>query len=267
MDYTYWKKQDPSKPLYPDIEWSKPERRDQAGHLGIIGGNKLGFAGVAEAYSVVLQTGVGDVRALLPDALKRTIPTSITDCIFGPTNPSGSLSGEAINEMRAIGEWADGILCVGDAGRNSETAVLYEKFITEYQGQLTITRDAIDLIKNNAHLIVDRPNTLYIASFAQTQKLFQSVYYPKILTFSMQLAGIVEALHKFTLTYPCAIATLHRDHLIIAHGGEVITQEFDSPMRIWRGEIAARMASYWLWNRSRPLESAAAAITSAAASV
>ncbi len=267
MDYTYWKKQDPSKPLFPDIEWSKPERRDQAGKLGIIGGNKLGFAGVAEGYTIALQSGVGEVRALLPDALKRVVPTSITDCIFGPTNPSGSLSGDTIGEMRAIGEWSDGILLVGDAGRNSETAIVYEKFIGEYTGMLTITRDAIDLIKNNAHLIVDRPNTLYVASFAQTQKLFQAVYYPKMLTFSMQLALVVESLHKFTLTYPCTIVTLHRDHLIIAHSGEVITQEFDSPMRIWRGEVAARMASYWLWNQSCPLESAAAAITSTTASV
>lgn len=260
MDYTYWKKQEASKPLFPDIEWSKPERRDQAGKLGIIGGNKLGFAGVAESYGVALQTGVGAVRVLLPDALKTTIPTAITDCVFGSTNPSGGLASEAIDEMRALGGWASAILLIGDAGRNSETAVLYEKFISEYTGPLILTRDAIDLIKNDADALINRENTMIIGSFAQIQKIFQLVYYPKILTFSMQFSLFVEALHKFTITYPVIIAVLHRDQLLVAHKGEIVTAAFDNPLRIWRGETAARIASYWIWNQSRPLEAAAAAI-------
>ena len=260
MDTSYWQKQTASKPLFPDIEWSKPERRDQAGHLGIIGGNKLGFAGVAEAYSGALTSGVGQVRVLLPDVLRKTIPSQITDTVFAATNPSGSLATDALPEMRALGAWAGGVLLVGDAGRNSETAIAYERFIGEYDGQLTLTRDAIDLIKANPQLIVNRPNTLYVASFAQTQKLFQGVYYPKMLTFSMQLAQFVDALHKFTITYPLTIASLHKEHLVIAHGGQVVTQEWDSPMRIWRGETATKMASYWLWNPSKPLEACATAV-------
>ena len=74
MDFDYWQKQSPDTPLFPDIEWNKPEQRSLAGKLGIIGGNKLGFAGVAEAYSVALGNGVGQVRVLLPDVLKKTIP-------------------------------------------------------------------------------------------------------------------------------------------------------------------------------------------------
>lgn len=71
MEHTYWLTQSSDKPLFPDIAWSKPEQRSQAGHLGIIGGNKLGFAGVAEAYSVALETGVGKATVLLPDVLKK----------------------------------------------------------------------------------------------------------------------------------------------------------------------------------------------------
>ncbi len=260
--HDYWRTQTASKPLFPDIEWSKPERRDQAGRLGIIGGNKLGFAGVAAGYSTALDTGAGQVRVLLPDALRRTIPTTITDTIYADSTPSGSLARNALDEMRALGGWATGILLVGDAGRNSETAVAYEQFITDYTGPLTITRDAVDLVKNNAHLLVDRPDTLLVASFAQTQKLLQAVYYPKILTYSMQLMQLVETLHKFTITYPITIVTLHADHLVIAHGGQVVTQAWDSPMRIWRGETAARMATYWLWNQKQPLEATAMCVVS-----
>ena len=261
-DQPYWRQQSPDKPLFPDIEWNKPERRDQAGRLAIIGGNKLGFAGVAEAYSVVSAAGVGEVRALLPDALRKIVPNAITDTIFAPTNPSGSLSRDALNEMRALGQWAGGVVLIGDAGRNSETVLVYDDFIRDYTGQLTITRDAIDLVKNNASLLVERPDTLVVASFAQVQKLFQSVYYPKILTFSMHLGQLVEALHKFTITYPVHIVTLHRDTLIIASEGSVVTQAWDSPMMIWRGTTAARAAGYWLWNPGQPLGAIASSIAS-----
>jgi hypothetical protein len=247
--HPYWRKQTAGKPLFPDIEWSKPEQRTLAGKLGIIGGNKLGFAGVAESYGVALQAGVGEVRVLLPDVLRKTIPPTITDAIFGATNPSGGLARDASTEMHALGQWAGEILLVGDAGRNSETAILYENFLQDYVGPLTLTRDAIDLIKNSSQTIVDRPDTLLVASFAQLQKLFQNVYYPKILTFSMQLASLVDALHKFTITYPIGIMVLHKDYLIVAYGGDVTTTEWQNPMAIWRGSVATKAAAYWIWNR------------------
>lgn len=260
MDYSYWKKQAPGTALFPDIEWSKPEQRSQAGKLGIIGGNKLGFAGVAEAYSVATQVGVGQIRVLLPDVLKKTIPSAITDAVFGPTNPSGSLTKDAVAEMNALGEWAGSVLLIGDAGRSSETAIAYEDFLRHYQGQLVLTRDAIDLIKNSSQAIVERPHTLLVISFAQLQKLFQSVYYPKVLTFSMQLTNLVEAVHKFTITYPISIVVLHKDHLIIASDGEVVTTPWSNPMAIWRGNTAAKAACYWLWNPNKPLEAVSTSI-------
>lgn len=260
--HPYWQKQTADKPLFPDIEWSKPEQRSQAGRLGIIGGNKLGFAGVAEAYSVSLKTGVGGVKVLLPDVLKKTIPTTITDTVFAETTPSGSLSKNALPEMIALGEWASGILLIGDAGRNSETAIAYEQFIEQYKGLLTITRDAFDLIKNNPNQLAERPNTLLVLSFAQLQKLLSSVYYPKVLTFSMQLLGVVETVHKFTITYPVTLLVLHKDHLITAHSGNVTTTPWDNPMAIWRGQTATRAATYWLWSQKTPLEAVTASLIS-----
>lgn len=262
MDFSYWKRQTSETPLFPDIEWSKPEQKSQSGKLGIIGGNTLGFAGVAEAYSTALKTGAGHIRVLLPDVLKKSIGSSISDAVFAPTNPSGSLSKDAIAEMSAMGEWANSILLIGDAGRSGETAVVYEQFIQTYSGQLILTRDAIDLVKNGSEMLVERQNTVLIASFAQLQKLFQAVYYPKVLTFSMQLTNLVEALHKFTITYPVTIAVLHKDHLVVASEGQVTSQVWDNPMLIWRGSVAAKAAAYWLWTPSKPLEAITSSILS-----
>jgi hypothetical protein len=232
MQPSYWRKQTTTKPLFPDIEWNKPERRDQAGQLGIIGGNKLGFAGVAEAYSGTLAAGVGAVRTLLPDALKRNIPATITDTIFAASNPSGGLARDALIEMNALGNWANSILLIGDAGRNSETALVYDDFISGYDGPLTVTRDAVDLVKNNANLLVDRPNTLLIVSFAQLQRLFQGVYYPKILTllslsrqFINSPSPIQSPLLRSIATHSLSPATarlLHKNGVMLWQFGAVI---------------------------------------------
>lgn len=251
---SYWRKQEKTKPLFPDIEWAKPEQRAQRGRLGLVGGNKLGFVGVAEAYQTALNTGAGEVHVVLPDALKRSIPSTMANVIFAPSNPSGSLARGAINELRALGSWSTGLLLAGDAGRNSETAIVYSDLLSKYDGSLVVTRDAVDLVRNDAEAIATRPRTVLVLSFAQLQKLFRELYYPKILTFSMPLLQLVETLHKFTITYPLTIVTLHRDTLIIAHGGEVVTTDWHDPMRVWRGETAARAATYLLWTPSQPLE-------------
>lgn len=249
-------------PLFPDVEWNKPEQRSMAGRLGIVGGNKLGFAGVGEAYSIAMRAGVGEVRVLLPDILRKSVPAQITEAAFAPTNPSGGLTRDALPDMAALGAWATGILLIGDAGRNSETAILYEDFIANYAGQLTITRDAIDLLKNATSSVVERPNTLVVASFAQVQAIFKTIYYPKILTFSMQLQQLVEALHKFTITYPVTIATFHQNQLVVAHDGEVTTTPWENPMAIWRGSVAAQASAYWLWNQKKPLQAVTASLVS-----
>ena len=255
---TYWQKQTNEKPLFPEIEWNKPERRNQAGKLGIVGGNKLSFAAVAESYATANSAGAGEIRVLLPDGLRGVVPKTMTDVIFGPSTPSGGLASDSKSQLLTIGEWADTLLLIGDAGKNSQTAIIYEDLVADYNKPIVITRDAIDLLQNSFANILDNSNITLVVSFAQLQRLFRAVYYPKILTFSMQLAQFIETVHKFTITYPVTIMTFHAGNLIIARNGEVVSQVWNDPMRIWRGHTAARGASYLLWNPNRSLESLSA---------
>lgn len=258
--YPYWRQQTLQQPLFPEIEWNRPERRDQAGRLAIIGGNALGFVGAAEAYRVAIESGAGSVRVILPDALRKTVPPHMSDVLFADTNPSGGLSRGAESELRAVQQWADGLLYSGDAGKNSETASLYETMIGATDRPTVLTRDAIDLMQHAMPHALDNPHLILVASFAQVQKLFRAVYYPKLLTFRMQLSQFVEVLHKFTITYPITIAVLHAEHFVIAQSGQVVTQPWDAPLAIWRGEVAARVATYLLWSPGRPLEATCASL-------
>ena len=251
MNDKYWQQQTAGKPLFPDAEWSKPERRDLAGKLAIIGGNSQNFSGVAASHQTALNTGVGSVRVVLPDALKKTLPAAFTksiDLLFAPTNPSGGFAAESIHEWRAASGWADLVLFVGDSGANSETAALLENFLTENDtSPVVIARDAVDLIKNSAETVMNRPKTHLVVSFSQLQKLFRAVYYPRVLTFSQGVRQVAETLHKFTLTYPVTLSLWHSGNLFVANDGEVITQAFELPLRVWSGEVATRSAVWQIW--------------------
>jgi len=249
MNPDYWQKQDPDKPLFPDVLWSKPELKSTSGKLAIIGGNAHGFAAVAGGYQIALKTGVGEAQVILPDIIKPKLPPAMTDAIFAPTNPSGGLSAQALGELNAASSWANLILFIGDNGQNAETAGLFETFLTkDSETPVVITRDAVDLIKNAAETVLNRAPTHLVVSLSQLQKLFRSVYYPKVITFGQGVKQIAETLHKFTITYPCTITLWHSGNLFIASSGQVITQSFDQPMRVWSGEIATRAAAWQIWN-------------------
>ncbi len=261
MDLSYWQKQTSSSPLFPDIEWNRPERASQAGKLGIVGGNKLSFIAVAESYQLARTTGAGEARVLLPDALRKTVPSVIEDVQFGASTQSGGLGADAISELKSLANWADVLLFIGDAGKNSQTAILYEEIIKSSPKPIVLTRDAIDLVQNSFPEIIDNPKVHLVLSFAQVQRLLQSVYYPKILTFSMQLVQLVETLHKFTITYPITIVTFHNGKIILSREGEVITQDWTEPMLIWRGQVATRSACYLLWSLNQPLQAIATSLS------
>lgn len=259
VNYDYWQKQTKDAPLFPDIAWQKPEQKALAGKLVIIGGNAHGFAAVAQAYQDAMQTGVGECRVVLPDALKKQIDPSVLDCVFAPTNHSGGINKDGLPQLKAALAWSDAALFIGDAGRNSETAIVYEQLLQDFADhQSIITRDAVDLLKSDWPAMLQRPKTIFIVTLAQLQKIFQSVYYPKTVLFSMQLAQLADALHKFTVTYPGAMVVFHQNHLLVAQNGRVSSTPWEEPMLIWRGSVAAKAAVYALQNQSKIFEALSA---------
>lgn len=259
--FDYWLKQT-NEPLFPDIAWARPEQKTKAGKLAVVGGHAHSFAATAESYGTAIKTGAGQVRVIVPDSLKKLVPPQADDMLFVDSNPSGGFSKKAKPELRAASEWADGMLLIGDCGRNSETAMLYESLLKDTTSQITITRDAVDLLKNSTSAMLERKNTLLVVSIAQLQKLFQTVYYPKIITFSMQLSTLVETLHKFTMTYPVTITVLHNENLLTAHNGRVSSTPWVDAMMIWRGSVATKASVYLLWSPSKPFEAVTTSLVS-----
>jgi NAD(P)H-hydrate repair Nnr-like enzyme with NAD(P)H-hydrate dehydratase domain len=248
----YWHKQTVDKPLFPDLLWSRPENRQQAGKLLVIGGNKHGFAAAGEGYVQSLTAGVGLTRVLLPDALKSTAGKLLETVAYAPSTPSGSFAQKALAELLDQAAWADGVLLAGDLGRNSETAILLEKFVGKHHGQLTITKDAADYFTEAPKLVLERPDTLLVITMAQLQKLAAHSGFPTAFTFSMDLLQLIEASHSFTLQYPVAIIIKHLDQMIVAVKGQVSTTKLSQDLPVWRVATAARASVWWLQNPTKP---------------
>jgi hypothetical protein len=257
---TYWHKQTPDKPLFPDLLWSRPENKRLAGKLLIIGGSAHGFSAPAEAYTEATKAGIGTARVLLPDSLQKTVGRIFEAGEYAPSTPSGSFNQMALSELLAMSQWADGVLLAGDFGRNSETAILLEKFIEKYTGQLTLAQDAVDYFINNSSPILRRDKTLLVPSFSQLQKLAINARFAKAFTSNLDFLHIIEDLHEFSIEYGLNIVLEHLETIFAVTDGGVSTTK---GVKLTSGvTLAAHTATWWLQNPTRSFE----ALTSASLS-
>jgi hypothetical protein len=260
MDRTYWHKQTAEKPLFPDLLWSRPENKRQAGKLLIVGGNVHGFAAAATAYAEATKAGIGTARVLLPDSLQKTVGRILEAGEYAPSTPSGSFSQRALAELLEMAAWADGVLLAGDFGRNSETAILLEQLLAKYNGQLTLTKDAVDYFVKTPQAVRARPETTLVLSFAQLQQLASNARFKTPLTFDMDFLRLTDALHAFTTQHQPAIVTKHLQTIFVAANGEVSTTKLAEDIEIWRTPTAARVAVWWLQNPTKSFEALTVAL-------
>lgn len=246
MESEYWQKQLAGKPLFPDLLWSRPENKQYAGKLLIIGGNSGGFSQVAKAYTAALTAGIGVTKILLPDALARTVANIFSEAEFAPSNPSGGFATKALAELSDSAAWADGVLIAGDLGKNSETAILLEKFITEYKGQLTIANDGIDYFSQSAETILNRPGTTLVLTLSQLQKLAAKI--GVAITSTMTLLKLIEALHGITKSAGANVVTWHEGNILVASAGKVSTTKTTGTRLT---ELAASCSVWQLQNPAR----------------
>lgn len=255
METTYWFKQGSSGPLFPDLLWSRPENRRTRGKLLIVGGNDHGFAAVAQAYSEAQKAGIGTVRALLPDALQKTIQPFIPDALFAPSTPSGSFARAALATIVDEVNWADGVLFAGDLGRNSETAVMLENVLEKTDGQITLTQDAFNYALHAPDLALKRQHTLLVGNIGQLQKLLQATKTTIPITFDMGLLKLVDTLHHFTKDHEVTLLTKYEKDLVVARKGDVSsTKTHLDDEDFWRVRVAAHAAVWWLQNPTKPFE-------------
>lgn len=258
MSPSYWQKQSTDQPLFPDILWERPERRDLAGRLLIVGGNAHGFRNTAESYQAAIDNQIGQAKVLLPEPL-RALTNHLPDIVYGPAGATGSLSAQARDQLYALGAWAEGVLLAGDSGKNSETTILLQQFIRSYRLPIIITKDAVELLTTETKTTLSQPNLIIIPSAGQWQKLLTVCRFPLAYTHSLQLAQVVELLHQFTSQFGCSVVLLHGGQLCAAHGGQVVTTPRQDIDDLWQNQLSAKIAVFVLQNPKKVLEAIATA--------
>ena len=153
-----------------------------------------------------------------------------------------------------MADWADATMLAGNLGRNSETAILLEKFLQKYQGQLTLVQDAVDYFIKDASAVLGRPQTLLVVNMPQLQKLATQAKFSKAFTSQMDFLHIIDTLHEFTKNHPANIILEHNQTIFVAINGQLSTtkqgKEADHTTK-----VAAHASVWWLQNPSKPFES------------
>ncbi len=260
MDRTFWHKQTAGQPLFPDLLWSRPENKSQSGKMLIVGGNAHGFAAAAEAYTEAVKAGIGTARVLLPDSLQKAVGRVFEAGEYALSTPSGSFRQTALAGMLAMSEWADGVLLAGDFGRNSETSILLEKFITKYIGQLTLVNDAVDYFIKAPQAVLSRSNTLLVLEFAQLQKIAVNARFSAAFTSNMDFLRIIDTLHEFTALYQASVIIKYVDTIFVAVKGQVSTTKLQPPPGTWRTKTASQGSTWWLQNPAKKFEAITASL-------
>jgi len=256
---SYWLKQNLDKPLFPDIEWEKPERKDLSGKILVIGGSSGSFFGASEAYEYVLKYGIGEAKVMLPESLKK-ITSDLPDVYYAEANATGGFSNKSVQTILSYSQWSDAILLSGEYGRNSETAVLLATLAKSYSGLITITKDAVDILNSEMSYLVNREHTLLVCSFSQLQKIGREIQDTRAFKFSDELALIVEHLHELTAKYKVSIITKHGDFLIAAKGGQVVTTQRTDLNELWCLKIASSACTHYVQHNDRVVSALATAL-------
>lgn len=247
----------------PDLTWNLPEQRRKT--VKIIGGNKNHFrTEIKTAEFLYNQYPVEYPTLVLPDSLKSQLP-DLPKVIYIGSTESGSFGNK--EDLGAVMAATDYNLLLGDLSKNNITAEIIHDALKDPACPTLVTRDAIDLIADhNPEPILQNPQVIFFASMPQLQKLFRAVYYPKMLLLNQSLVQVADALHKFTLSYPTKIITLHNEQILIAANGEVkavpLNKSGYPPLTFWNGELAAKITALNLYNPNNFLDATICAIFS-----
>ena len=231
-----------------DLKWNIPERKQ--GIMAVIGSNSQSFRTSVKVAEWLSAYPLESINVILPDALKNKLP-SVPSLVFLGSTDSGSFANA--DELSKAIDVANSALLIGDLSKNTTTARAVATACQDSTKPLFITRDAVDLISDyQPERTLLNQNLVLMASIAQLQKLLRAMYYPKMLMPSQPLVQVAETLHKFTLSYPTAIITLHNNQILMAYAGNVAAVPLDktnfSPLTFWSGELLVKISVFNLFN-------------------
>jgi hypothetical protein len=108
-----------------------------------------------------------------------------------------------------------------------------------------------------------RKDTLLVLDTTQLQKIALHAKLSHPFTHDMELLQFVDRLHEFTNMFSCNILISHKDQMLVAGTGQVISTKVEAKASNWQVTYATAATVWWLQNPSQPLQAISTAITQA----
>lgn len=213
--------QDKGKPSFPNMLWSKPENRTYAGRILILGGSSTHFNNTSLVYSILSKEVINSAQICLPDSLKKRIGPILKEAYYLPSNPSGGLAKDALDEIISLTKSYDHTLICGDLGSNSETEILIEQLLEKTDNWITLSGDSINLLYTSAAKILSRGRINLVIDFRQLQKLFTLIKSDQAITSTMPINKFNEVIGTILEKYNISLVTTYEDKTIFGYGPNV----------------------------------------------
>ena len=127
------------QPLYPDLLWSTPERRDQRPAVLIIGGHSQALQAPLQAFGELSRYDL-ETSVLLPASLKADLGGKAGGNIFfAPSTRSGSFALGALAEALDLAGRHACLFVVGDLSSNQETLQFIGRLLEKSPGRKLVT--------------------------------------------------------------------------------------------------------------------------------
>lgn len=242
----HWQKQADNEPLFPALIWNKPETKQTAGKLLIIGGQKDHFSNLAKVYQQATNAGAGHIKVLVPDSLAKIIDF-LPGVEFAPANASGGFGSISLANMLDVGNWADMVLLAGDFGKSSETTLVLDKFVDQFSGWLSISSACFESVDTD---ISNGGKTLLITNFDELQKFSKHNNFDQAFTSTMGAVNFARVLGDFSQTVKIGIVCKFENNLWVAVDGKVSS----TPRKADLNQLAATSSVWLMQNPTKPYE-------------
>ncbi len=229
------------KPLFAEVLWNKPVTKKHAKRLLIVGGNSHSFKNVQEIYTAAERAGIGEAKIVLPDALRSAIG-DFADAIFVPSTSSGSIGGEAYEDIFNAAQVSDGLLLGSELSANSETISLVEELLQQLDLPLIFSDDAIKTLLFRPQLITSKPHHLLVATTKTLASLAAKLEMELKIEADAGLMNKVKLLLDLSDKSGAAVVNTEPGCIVAAEG----KASFTLVGKRTPAEITAYMSVFWL---------------------
>lgn len=246
------------EPLFPDILWNRPTSIGRSGRLLIIGGHKHEFSQIQHIFEVAEASGIGEIKAAMPDSLRRLLP-GVDAGFFLPSTQSGSIARSAMGELLHIASDFDAIVIGANITNNSETAIFIESIVRKSELPIIITEEAITILKFNPDLITGNPNILVVSTMPGIFELANNHHIPLAIKPNAGVVGKLQIIEQLVQISRCQYFVFDQESIAVAEGKYSLTSLNQSVSDASSVPIGLASA-FWIQNRSKPFD----ALTTAA---